>query len=309
VFHDVIVGVDGSPTGRDAIRLAQALADEGARVTLAHIYGGVPTPGRTASVKAADAAHVESERLLEAEREVGAFSAELVSFCASSVGRGLHMLAEQHAADLLVVGSHSRGLAGRVLVGDDTSASLNGASCAVAVAPRGYEARRGGFLRIGVGYDFSDESHAALAAARQLAERDSAKLSALYVVSLPAWGYIAPMPANWGEIIEDDRRAAEEKVTKLEGVDATAVYGLAGEELAAFGDRVDLLVVGSRNYGPVKRLVFGGTSHGLARHARCALLVLPRTAKPADRRRHGAHAGAGDPAPDAAPGDPPQTPS
>jgi nucleotide-binding universal stress UspA family protein len=191
------------------------------------------------------------------------------------------MLAEQNAADLLVVGSHSRGFAGRVLVGDDTRASLNGASCAVAVAPRGYVARSGGFLRIGVGYDFSPESRAALAVARELASRDGAKLGVLHVVTMPAWGYIGPMPGNWGEIIEDDRREAEQKVAKLEDVDARAVYGLAVEELSAYGDRVDLLVVGSRNYGPVRRLVLGSTSLGLARHARCALLVLPRCAVPA----------------------------
>ena len=96
------------------------------------------------------------------------------------------------------------------------------------------------------------------------------------MVSLPAWGYIAPMPANWGEIVEDDRLAAELRVAELEGVETTAVYGLPGEELAAFGARVDLLVVGSRNYGPLRRLVIGSTSHALARHARSALLVLPR---------------------------------
>ena len=56
-----------------------------------------------------------------------------------------------------------------------------------------------------------------------------------------------------------------------------AVYGLAGEELAAFGDELDLLVVGSRGYGPVRRIVSGSTSSYLERHARCSLLVLPRT--------------------------------
>jgi nucleotide-binding universal stress UspA family protein len=120
----------------------------------------------------------------------------------------LHALAEEHAADLLVVGSTSRGLAGRVLVGDDTRASLNGAPCAVAVAPLGYVARTGGFFRIGVGYDFSGESQAALALARALASRDSAKLSALHVVPLPTAGYLAPMPGTWGEILEEDREAA-----------------------------------------------------------------------------------------------------
>jgi len=277
LFVNVIVGVDGTPTGRDAITLARSLADEGSQVTLVHVYGGVPTPGRATGAQHAEDARERAQRLLEAEREATAcHDAELAGLCAPSVGRGLHTLAEERGADLLVVGSHSGGLAGRVIVGDDTRASLNGASCAVAVAPRGHVARSGGFLRIGVGYDFSPESRAALAMARRLAQRDGAKLSALHVVSMPAWGYVAPMPANWGEIVEDDRRAAEQRVTDLEGVEATAVYGLPGEELAAYGDRIDLLVVGSRNYGPLRRLVLGSTSHGLARHARCALLVLPR---------------------------------
>ena len=56
------------------------------------------------------------------------------------------------------------------------------------------------------------------------------------------------------------------------------MYGLTGEELAAFGDEVQLLVVGSRGYGPMKRLILGSTSDYLERHARCSLLVLPRSA-------------------------------
>jgi nucleotide-binding universal stress UspA family protein len=277
MFANVIVGVDGSPTGRDGVKLARALADEGARIALAHVHGAVPTPGRATSAATEAREHERAMALLDAEREETGVAAELIACCATSVGRGLHTVAEREHADLLVVGSHGRGLAGRVLVGDDTSASLNGATCAVAVAPRGYVARSGGFLRVGVGYDFSPESRAALALARRLAARDGAKLSALYVVSMPAWGYIAPMPSNWGELVEDDRRAAEEKVASLEGLEARAAYGLPVEELAAFGDRVDLLVVGSRNYGPMRRLMLGSTSHGLARHARCPLLVLPRS--------------------------------
>jgi len=276
MFTNVLVGVDGAEAGRDAIRLGLALAGPGGRLTLANVYGGVTAHSRPEHVDADDAGHPEALRLLAAERDATAVAAELIAICCSSVGRGLHTLAERLDVDLLVVGSHSGGLPGRVLVGDDTRAALNGAPCAVAVAPHGYVQRTGGFARIGVGYDFSPESHAALQAARTLAERDGSRLSALYVVSLPAWGYIAPMPANWGEIVEDDRLAAELRVAELEGVEATAVYGLPGEELAAFGARVDLLVVGSRNYGPLRRLVIGSTSHALARHARSALLVLPR---------------------------------
>jgi nucleotide-binding universal stress UspA family protein len=72
---------------------------------------------------------------------------------------------------------------------------------------------------------------------------------------------------------------ANKRVGQLPGVEGRAVYGLPGEELAAFGKDVDLLVVGSRGYGPVKRLVLGSTSDFLERHARCSLLVLPRLAE------------------------------
>ena len=47
--------------------------------------------------------------------------------------------------------------------------------------------------------------------------------------------------------------------------------------LRALGDRVDLLVVGSRSYGPLKRTVLGSTALDLQREVRCPLLVVPRS--------------------------------
>ena len=86
------------------------------------------------------------------------------------------------------------------------------------------------------------------------------------------------MPPAIGESIDVMLQEANSRMKKLADVEGRAVYGLAGEELAAFGDEVDLLIVGSRGYGPVKRLVLGSTSEYLQRHARCSLLVLPRAA-------------------------------
>ncbi|MGP0033171.1 MAG: universal stress protein [Solirubrobacteraceae bacterium] len=42
---------------------------------------------------------------------------------------------------------------------------------------------------------------------------------------------------------------------------------------------LDLLILGSRSYGPLGRLVHGSTSQQLARTARCPLLVLTRAAR------------------------------
>ncbi len=79
-----------------------------------------------------------------------------------------------------------------------------------------------------------------------------------------------------GESINAMVEEARTRMQELPGVDGRAVYGLPGEELAAFSDEVDILVVGSRGYGPIRRLVLGSTSDFLQRHARCSLIVLPR---------------------------------
>ena len=102
----------------------------------------------------------------------------LQAIASTSVGRGLHELAEQSGADLLVVGSSRRGLAGRALLGDDTHAALNGGACAVAVAPTGYGSSAAVIREIGVGYDASPESERALELARELAGELGARLSA-----------------------------------------------------------------------------------------------------------------------------------
>jgi len=84
------------------------------------------------------------------------------------------------------------------------------------------------------------------------------------------------MPVAVGESIEVILAEANARIGALDDVDGRAVYGMPGEELAAFGDQLDILVVGSRSYGAARRLVLGSTSNYLERHARCSLLVLPR---------------------------------
>jgi nucleotide-binding universal stress UspA family protein len=271
MFDQVIVGVDGRPAGRDAVALARLLVVPEGRLTMVHVHHGelAPVPG---------GADEDARRLLELEREATAVDAELAPVAASSVGRGLHHAAEALPADLLVVGSCSRGFVGRVLVGNDTRAALTGAPCAVAVAPLDYAHDLGGLATVGIGYDGSPESEVALACARELAARHGAALRALRVVQIPAstWGGFSG--AAWGMLLENFEKEAREQLAALDGVEGKVVIGLAGEELAAFGEQVDLLVVGSRGFGPIKRLMFGSTSDHLAGHARCPLLVLPRAA-------------------------------
>jgi|ERR1035437_8550344 nucleotide-binding universal stress UspA family protein len=276
MFKNVLVGVDGRSNGRDAIALASRLTDPAGKLTLAHVHSGQVHPLHAITPGLVREEREASQKLLAAELEAADVDAELVAVEDATPGSGLHRRAEEQGADLLVVGSCSRGLMGRVMLGDDTRASLNGAPCAVAIAARGYAESPAPLARVGVAYNGSSESKAALATAIAVAAPAGAEVRAMEVVSIPTYAFTGLVPPAFGETVELMLSEGNARMRELDGAEGRAVYGLAGEELAAFGDEVDLLVVGSRSYGPVRRLVVGSTSDHLERHARCSLLVLPR---------------------------------
>jgi nucleotide-binding universal stress UspA family protein len=278
MFENVIVGVDGKDGGRDAIALARLLHDRDGELTLAYVYHG-DRHLRHGSGPPHEAAE-RAGGLLEAERERAGVHAQICSRESSSVGRGLHELAEAIEADLLVIGSCRRGRLGRVMIADDTRDALNGAPCTVAVAPAGYADQPVTMREIGVGYDGSPESEHALAFARDFAARHHAKLSAFEAVGVPSYPFYGG--PEIGDVINDMVDAARDRVAGLGDVEPHAAFGQAGEELALFGASVDLLVIGSRSYGALGRLVHGSTAQKLARYPRCPLLVLTRGARSRD---------------------------
>ncbi len=276
MFNNVLVGVDGRAGGRDAMALAKRLAAPGATITLAHIYGTNFMIGRGSALEM-PIERANFQDLLGREREHGMLDAELTVYGAHTAGRGLHQLAEERNADLLVVGSTRHALLGRVVMGDDCRAALNGAPCAIAIAPRGYLQVAHAVKRLGVGYDGSPESVNALNVARQLAAQHGAKIKAMWVVSLDDVQEEKPIPADWpqesGRLVDE----CSERLHRLDDVDGVAVYGGPREELARLGKELDLLIVGSRGYGPRGHVFHGSVSNYLVSHADCPLLVLPRS--------------------------------
>jgi len=278
MFTNVLVGVDGSDNGRDAIALAQRMTPPGGQLTLANVQCGEFPGFATISESLLDSQREEAEKLLATERDAAGVDAQIAAVFAPTPGRGLHEYAEDHGTDLIVVGSCHRGLIGRVMLGDDTAEALNGAPCAVAIAARGYAAAPVELKRIGVGYDGSPESKAALAAAKDIAEHSGGELSALQVIGIPTFTYTGVIPALTGESVDVLLEEATGRLKDMPDVAARAVYGVPGEELSAFSDELDLLVVGSRNFGPLRRRIVGSTTNYLERHTRCSLLNLPRSA-------------------------------
>lgn len=282
MFKNVVVAVADAETAPDAVELAKRLGGADVHLTFGHVYFGDEHPWRGSSPEY-DAVQRELgvEMLNEVRSNTGA-EAGIEVVGAPSVGNGLHQIAEAAAADLLVVGSSHRGLIGRVHIVDHTRDALNGAPCAIAIAPNGDARRSVHMSEIGVGYNGSDESKHALQFARALASEFGVKVSAFETVSLPTYMFAGGMvPVD--EPLDDIVAQARARIEAL-GVEGHAAYGRPSEELALYSASLDLLIVGSRDFGPVGRLVHGSTTSQLARVARCPLLVLTRAARNADAR-------------------------
>lgn len=282
MFKNVLVGVNDDEGGRDATQLARKLVAIDGELTFANIFREEPPDRRQRIHPDVFEQGETAERLLERASAEAGLTPHLRWRGASSVGRGLHELAEVIGADLLVVGSSRFAPRGRAALGDNTRAALNGAPCAIAVAPTGYRGEpRTPMREIGVGYDGSPESQHALGVARTLAAGLGSRLSAFEVVSIPRHVYVGAPGSVTASAIRRAVNIAREQIAALGGVEAHAAYGDAVTELTLYSASLDLLVVGSRSYGPVGRLVHGSTAQHLTRTSHCPLVVLTRAAREA----------------------------
>lgn len=283
MFHKVLVGIDGHAGGLDAAALARQLVAPGGELVLANIDAGYPIAVKGVSGGYERLLHVDSRAVLEqACTQTGIHSQ--VSYAATTVGRGLHELAERESADLVVVGATRRGPAARIFIGDDTRETLKAVrgSVAVAVAPAGYADRPAAIGRIGLAYDGSSESRAAATVARDLAMAMNAELVTTEVVDIPAY-LLHPVKPPDTTPAARPINAVTNQVAALAGSAPHLSAEEADEQMLHAGGTVDLLVMGSRSVGPVTRLLHGGTHEELVRRAGCAVLVV---AEADDRARH-----------------------
>ena len=204
----------------------------------------------------------------------------------------LNDLAEEQDVDLVVVGSPHRGTIGRAFVGSVAEALLHGASVAVVAAPRGYAGRvHDGFDRIVVGYDGSTEADAALREGESLATREDLELHVIAVSTPPTAApgpFAGPVPSTLPDATNVVARGVKTVSDEVD-VRGRALKGAAVPELAAYCGPDDLLLVGSRSYGPVARTLLGSISSALIHSAPCPVLVIPRP-------DHAAKSVAGEPA-------------
>jgi nucleotide-binding universal stress UspA family protein len=279
----IVVGVDGTGSGLDAVALAARLAQAtGDPLIVACVYPeGRPSGDAAAAVRGPAAKALEAAEALAEEA-----AAEYRTVPSSSPARGLAELAEEEDAAMVVVGSHRSGAFGRVASGSTAERLLHGSGCPVAVAPRGYRQRVTDKLRrVGVAFVDTPDGHEAVRYAADLAAQSGLPLTLFSVVGVHINWFVpeAVRPEEETvpiEVRKDYQEALDRALAGLpEGVQASGelLYGEVVDELSMVGERgVDLLVCGSRGYGPVRRVLLGTVSAALVRQASVPVLVVPR---------------------------------
>jgi nucleotide-binding universal stress UspA family protein len=250
-FARIVVGVDGTNWGFEALRQALLLADESA--TIRAITAVDTSAAVHAGFRAAHFADLLEREGAEAQRK----AEEIIDGRSGADARVLHgkpaevLRRERDELDATLValgGRRSSRFLG-IMLGDTGTELVHDGVCSVLLA---YPAREGAWepRRIVVGMDSSSYALAALRAANEIAER--------------CGGSVEVVSATGGKPVEREGAWAEHVQTWDEGHPVTVLVDRSKE--------VDLVVVGSRGLHGVAAI--GSVSERLARQAHCTALIV-----------------------------------
>lgn len=196
--------------------------------------------------------------------------------------------ADEIDADLIVMGTHGRKGAARVLMGSVAEAVTRHAVCPVLTVHADARSVRDEKVKtILVPVDFSESSSLAIRHAKELGHLYRAGLELLHVVEQVPYPYFH-VPAE-SSMVQNQTKRAREALAKLaeellgggirhsisvrSGRVATEILNHAREEDAG------LLVIGSHGLGGLERLLLGSTAEQVIREAPCPVFVVKSMGK------------------------------
>jgi nucleotide-binding universal stress UspA family protein len=281
-----LVGYDGTKGGDDALALASQLAGTGELFVLSAWELPFLGPWEIAAVGERGAAAAGEQLAEEHLGEVlGRAAARLADRKFESrrshlpAADALITAALADAVDLVVVGPSEHGPVGRVLLGSVGLSLLGRCPRPVVIAPSGWAGgERQRVDLIGIAYDGSRESRAALSAAADLAAELDAALRLIGVVDIGVVDATAADAGDAARLEAEEMQAAAAGLSGPMSVDYVVAEGTPAETLVAGAQTVDLLALGTRSQGPLRRAMLGSVARSLVERAPCPLLVVPRAA-------------------------------
>ena len=282
-LNHIAAGADGSDEGKDAVALAAGLASlTGAGLSLVNVFPTTLFP--TAGTDDRATLRKQADESLRSDRDELAPDAIIHSVADLSVSRALMHFAQETHVEIVVIGSSRDAPPGRARIGRRGRQLLHDMPFALALAPRGSRTRKFELGRVGLGNDGGLEAKVAQDVAIELCRAASGTLVIKSVIddSYPILAGAAPaaLPeyeAGWEYQRSQAQSELEQQATQLDvPTEISSVLGDPGRELRSLSDDVDLIVVGSRRWGPIARVVTGGVGETLVADAGCPVVIVPR---------------------------------
>jgi nucleotide-binding universal stress UspA family protein len=212
---------------------------------------------------------------------------------ARSTSAGLLEVAREHGARLLVLGSSTAGVLGRVAFGSVADRLLHSSPLPVVLGPRGFRCRADATVRrVTAAFGATDGADELVVAVAGVAARAKAALRVASFAVRPRTPLTAGIGSRaedavareWAEDVERAQRAVLEQVERLprqpSALAAAVGYGSdwAGAIEDIGWDDGDILAVGSSTVGPLEHVFIGSRSSRIVRHSPVPVVVVPRGA-------------------------------
>lgn len=210
----------------------------------------------------------------------------------TSVPTGLIELAVIHRASLVVMGSSSSGLLGRVALGSVTERLVHTAEVPVAIAPRGYPSTPARIRRLTVAYGGEADVNGLIPAAADLARQWSARLRIVSFSVRNVLAFSGSIERSAEDLVVQQwsRRTSEEIVKQLHTVrsamsmpDVDVVVGSGSDWSSAVEsvpwDTGDMLLLGSGAAAQAARVFLGSAAAKILRHSPVPVMIMPRRAR------------------------------
>ncbi len=290
----LVVGcpLDGSSAGpmRLAVMLARSAGED---LVVAAVVSEPWTPGM---------ARVDSEyqkflndsadaALEQARTELpGDVTATFTRHHARSASAGLLEVADVRDARLIVLGSSTSGMLGRVALGGVSDRLLHSSHRLVALAPRGFHCDTGRVTRITAAFGGGDPTEdLVLAAAAQATEVDASLRLASFAVR-PRSIISAGIGSRGEDGVINEwmlgmERLARDTITKVSQLPQPPVlessqvgHGTTWEQAMNDVEWIDgeVLVLGSSNHGPLAKVFLGARASKIIRHSPVPVVLVPK---------------------------------
>jgi nucleotide-binding universal stress UspA family protein len=223
-------------------------------------------------------AHVLAERGSEHVRAVFPNWTVEAEACGDSPAWALVKKADEWKPDLVVVGSHSRSVVGRIFFGSVSQKVLSEAHCSVRVA-RAHGARDDAPVRLVVGVDGSRDAKAAVRAVAARAWPSGTEALVVTAVDEAMATAALHMKEDGDERawIHSVAEAAAERL-RAAGITATPVVRDGDPKHALLEEaehwRTDCIFMGARGIRGLERFLLGSVSAAVAARAHCSVEVV-----------------------------------